>query len=226
MKKIDAVAYCRVSSIGQKKGAGLGRQESEIKAYAKSNNYKISTVYKEAFTGTESSRPQFETMIADLLDNGCRVVIVECLDRLARDLAIQLQLIALLASKGITLINSMTGQDVTNPSDDMSRCMLQVQGSFAELDKRLLVRKLRKGRQAKKEKDGRCEGRKPYGHYDSEKKTLARIKELHRKRQGKLRRGPEEIARILNGEGLLTRKGTPWFGATVGSIIKYHGWHS
>ena len=225
--KTLCVGYCRVSSIGQKKtGAGLDRQEKEIRAYAKQAGYKISMVYKEAFTGTEIDRPIFETMVTDLLDNGCRVIIVERLDRLARDLAIQLQLTALLAGKGITLISADTGQNCTNPSDPMIKAMCQVAGAFAELDKNLLVRKLRKGRQAKKEKTGSCEGRKAYGHYPDEIKTLARIKELHHKQQNKPRRGPSEIARILNDEKLVTRKGTEWCRQTVFQIIKYNGWHS
>jgi DNA invertase Pin-like site-specific DNA recombinase len=225
--KTLAVGYCRVSSIGQKKtGAGLERQAKDILTFAKKNNYRIQKVYKEAFTGTETARPVFETMVADLLSNGIRTIIVECLDRLARDLAIQLQLIALLASKGITLINAMTGQDVTNPTDAMTKAMIQIQGTFAELDKNLLIRKLKKGRQAKKEKTGSCEGRKPFGYYDNEKEILARIRDLHRKPQGKPRRGPSEIARTLNDEKRFTRKGTKWTRQAIHQVIKYNGWHS
>ena len=48
-----------------------------------------------------------------MLSNGCRVIIVERLDRLARDLGIQLQLVGLLCSKGITLMSADTQQDAT-----------------------------------------------------------------------------------------------------------------
>lgn len=188
--KTEAVAYCRVSSIGQQKtGTGLDRQEQTIRAYAKAD-YKLLKVYHEAFTGTENDRPVFEVMLAELLDNGCRVIICECLDRIARDLSVQLQITALLASKGITLINAMTGQDVTNPTDPMTLAMIQIQGSFAQLDKNLLIRKLKKGRQAKRETTGRCEGRKPYGHYAGEAEILERIKQLNRKAQNEKRLGP------------------------------------
>ena len=225
--KIEAVGYCRVSSIGQQKtGTGLDRQEKDIKAYAKQNGYKLTAVYREAFTGTENDRPVFETMIVDLLDNGCRVIICECLDRLARDLSIQLQIIALLANKGITLINAMTGQNCTSPTDPMTKTMIQVQGAFAELDKNLLIRKLKKGRQAKKEKTGKCEGRKPYGYYPGESEILARIKELHRKPQSEPRLSPGRIATILNRECVPNRKGTQWYSETVRRIIARSGWHT
>ena len=223
--KTEAVGYCRVSSIGQQKtGTGLSRQEEAIRAYAKQSGYKLSEVYREAFTGTENDRPVFETMLVDLLDNGCRVILVECLDRLARDLSVQLQIIALLASKKITLINAMTGQDCTNPSDPMTKTMIQMQGAFAELDKTLLVQKLKKGRQAKKEKTGSCEGRKPYGYYPGEAEILDRIKQLNRKFKYEKRRSFSEIARILNQEGLPNRKGTQWFAATISNIIRYNNW--
>ena len=224
--KTKAVGYCRVSSAGQQKtGTGLDRQEKTIKSYAKQAGYNLSQVYYETFTGTENDRPVFETMLADLLDNGCRLIICECLDRLARDLSVQLQIIALLANKNITLINAMTGQDVTSPSDPMSKAMIQVQGSFAELDKNLLIRKLKKGRQAKKQKSGSCEGRKPFGYYPGESKILDRIRQLHRKIKSQKRLGPYEIAAVLNKENLPSRKGMPWHGRTVGRIIKRLGWN-
>jgi DNA invertase Pin-like site-specific DNA recombinase len=223
--KIDAVGYCRVSSVGQQNtGSGLGRQEATIRAYAKKAGYKIVKVYREAFTGTETERPVFEDMLAEILDNGCRTIICECLDRLARDLSVQLQIIALLANKGITLINAMTGQDVTNPSDPMTLAMIQVQGAFAQLDKNLLVRKLKKGREAKYGQPGWSEGRKPFGYLPGEKQTLARIKQLHRKMKGEKRRGPYEIANILNKENLPTRAGGKWYGSVVARIIKRMGW--
>ena len=218
--KIECVGYCRVSGKGQTAGTGLDRQEQAIRAYAKKNNYKLLQIYLEAFTGTESARPVFEDMLADLLSNGCRIIIVECLDRLARDLAVQLQIIALLASKKITLINAMTGQDVTAPSDPMSRAMIQIQGSFAELDKSLLVRKLKKGRQAKRSKDGYCEGRKPFGFYPAEADTVNRIKQLYRKKPGEDRLSCYQIAKALNREDRKTRQGGIWRDTQIRAILK------
>ena len=41
---------------------------------------------------------------------------------------------------------------------------------------RLPLAKLRKAREAKKAKTGRCEGRKPYGFFEGEEKVVKRIK--------------------------------------------------
>ena len=140
-KKI-AVGYCRVSSSGQQKnGTGLDRQEQIVTDYAQQHNYELALVYIEAMTGTDAERPEFTRMLSDLLSNGCRVIIVERLDRLARDLGIQMQLVGLLCSKGITLISADTSQDITAAfsGDPMLKAMVQVQGVFAELDKSILV---------------------------------------------------------------------------------------
>jgi DNA invertase Pin-like site-specific DNA recombinase len=221
MAKKQAVAYCRVSSKGQREGTGLDRQEQIIKSYAKQSGYELTNLYQEAMTGTDADRPVFTQMITDLLSNGCRTIIIESLDRLARDLAVQMKLIALLIARKITLIVASTGRDVTSDmlADPMLKAMVQVQGVFAELDKSLLVRKLRNAREKKRSEDGRCEGRKPFGFYPGESETLERIKVLYRKKPGEKRLGFYQIATILNKEGRPTRKGTPWTGSHITLII-------
>jgi len=216
-----------VSSKGQQKdGTGLDRQSEVITDFAKKNNYSLIDVYKEAMTGTDADRPEFLQMLADLLSNGCRTIIIERLDRLARDLSVQMQLVGLLCSKGITLLSADTGTDVTASyaGDPMMKAMLQVQGVFAELDKSMLVKKLRKARQAKKAKTGSCEGQKPFGSLPGESETIERIRQLNRKIKYEKRKGPYEIARILNDEKRPTRHGRPWSGVVVKQIIARHGW--
>lgn len=225
---MEAVAYCRVSSKGQEKdGTGLDRQSEVITKFAKNNDYGVINIYKEAMTGTDAERPEFLQMLADLLSNGCRTIIIERLDRLARDLTVQMQLVGLLCSKGITLISADTGTDVTSSyaGDPMMKAMLQVQGVFSELDKSMLVNKLRKARQAKKEKTGcSVEGQKPFGSRPGESDTIDRIKQLNRKIKNIKRLGPYEIATILNKEKRPTRHGKPWSGVVVKRIIARHGW--
>jgi DNA invertase Pin-like site-specific DNA recombinase len=224
--KIEAVAYCRVSSKGQQKnGTGLDRQEDDIRSFAEQNGYNLTRVYYEAHTGTETVRPILEDVIVDLTSNGCRVVIVECLDRLARDLAVQMQLIALLRSKKITLINAMTGDDATNPKDPMAKAMLQVQGAFAELDKSLIVKKLKRGRDKARAKapESYREGRQPFGFRDGETVTVERIKALYRKKPGEDRLTCHAIAKVLNREDRPTRTGALWSNNSVKTILKRLG---
>ena len=136
---------------------------------------------------------------------------------------IQNQLVVMLCSKGLTLISADTQQDVTAAflGDPMLKAMIQVQGVFAELDKSMLVAKLRKSREAMRAKTGRCEGRKPYGFYEGEEKLIKRIKKLHRKPRGEKRLGPYQIARILNREGKWRpHHAKEWYGSHVSAILK------
>ena len=95
-----------------------------------------------------------------------------------------------------------------------------MQGVFAELDKSMLVAKLKKARDAKKAKTGRCEGRKPYGYYEEEAALIKRIRQLHRKPRGGKRLGPYQITRILNKEGWPTSDAAEWYGSHVSAILK------
>ena len=113
---MKAFGYVRVSSQGQVDGDGFRRQEEEISAYCKANKIELVDVYREeGVSGTtdETDRPAFQEMVSAILKNGVRTVIVEGLDRLAREYRIQETLIVYLAEKCITLINARTGENVT-----------------------------------------------------------------------------------------------------------------
>jgi len=220
-----AVAYLRVSGRGEGDGYGFDRQAENIAAWAKHTGTEITATYREegvSGTNDESQRPAFAEMVEDLLSNGCRTVVVESLDRFARDLGVQMQLLAYLAAKELTLISAATGDDITGAiqEDPMRKAMVQMQGVFAELEKNLLVRKLKNARKLKRAAAGRCEGRKPFGSHPGELRTLARIKELSRKPKGRDPRTPGQIAKILNAEGLPSRSGKPWSKQAVAGIVK------
>ena len=221
-----AFGYLRVSGRGQVKGHGLKRQREIVQEYATRHGIDLVHIYTDSHTGTEADRPAFVEMLGEILGNGVRVVIVECLDRLARDLIVQTTLLAKLESEGVTLISASTGEDVTASmrDDPMRKALVQIQGVFAELDKSLLVRKLRKGREAKRASEGRCEGRKPFGAMDGEQDTLSRIRQLRRKPRNGERRSYGEVARTLNRESRPSRSGRPWTRGTVHAVCKRLGW--
>jgi site-specific DNA recombinase len=222
------VAYLRVSGKGQVDGYGFDRQQDAVGAWAARAGATIERVYREeGISGAkdETHRPAFTQMVEDLLSNGCRTIVVESLDRFARDLGVQMQLLAYLLSKGLRLISASTGDDVTAAMEDdpMRKAMVQMQGVFSELDKNLTVRKLRKARATKKAETGRCEGRKPFGHYPGEAETLAQIRHLHRKPHGdERRRSLQAIADLLNAEPdkYPTRSGKPWTKQVLHQIVR------
>ena len=135
----------------------------------------------------EADRPAFQEMLSEILKDGVRTVVVEGLDRLAREYRIQETLLIYLASKGIDLISAGTKENVTEAimADPMRKALVQIQGVFAELEKNLLVKKLRVARERKRKETGKCEGRKSYQEAMPENcRAIERNRMDHHKREG------------------------------------------
>ena len=211
-----AFAYLRVSGKGQVDGDGFTRQHEAIKKYATANDMKIVRTFREeGVSGTKDleNRPALQDLLLALYTNGVRTVIIEKLDRLARDLMIQETIIGDLRKKGFQVI-SAAEPDLC--SDDPSRKLVrQIFGAIAEYDKAMTVLKLRGARQRMRAKQGRCEGRKPYGCHPGEQPILERMRIL--RAQGM---AVDTIAATFNAEDLKTRSGGLWYGSTIARILK------
>ena len=216
---MKAVGYARVSSAGQEDGDGLARQGREMMGFADERGLSIVSIFQESESGTSDfeDRPVFMEMIEFCIDQEIGVIIIEGLDRLAREMRVQEALLIYLVSKNLTLLSARTGEDVTEAvsRDPMRKALIQIQGVFAELEKGMLVQKLRKARTQVKLSTGRCEGRKPYGHYEPEVKIRD---EMVRMWLGGT--NYTAIARSLNMRDLKTRSGGQWHPKTVSRIIK------
>ena len=222
----ELFAYLRVSDRSQIDKGGFDRQIKAIKSFCKHQGYTISHIYREeGVSGTkdELDRPVFQDMITAILSNGNRTIIVESLDRLARELRVQEQILMYLARKDISLISANTGEDVTRAilSDPMKKALIQIQGVFAELDKSQLVRKLKRGREKAKQDRGKCEGRKHYGEESEEERTiLKRITYMRRLSRGQQKRMSfQKIADVLNDDGIKTRLNKNWTATGVKNVI-------
>jgi len=215
---VKAFAYLRVSGKSQIDGDGFPRQEAAIRAYAKAQDIKLVRIFEEqGISGSKEicERPAFISMMEALHANGTRLVLVESLGRLARDLMVQETILHDLKSHGFELV-SVSEPDLC--SDDPSRkLMRQIMGAFHEYEKQMIVVKLRGARL--RMKAGRCEGRKPFGSYPGEPETLRRIEELNA--SGETRTA---IANILTAEGFRTRSGGEWLQPTVSKILNRIEW--
>ena len=134
-----AYAYLRVSGQGQVSGDGFTRQLEAIKKYAAHADIKIVKVYREmGVSGTTDweSRPAFSEMMAAMLANGTRTVLVERLDRCARDLMVQESIIADFKRKGLTIV-SVAEPDLC--SEDPTRVLFrQMLGAFSQYEKSMI----------------------------------------------------------------------------------------
>jgi DNA invertase Pin-like site-specific DNA recombinase len=211
---MKAFAYLRVSGKGQVDGDGFPRQLAAIQAYAAANGITIARVYREkGVSGSADGmdRPAWVEMIGCILANGVRTVVIERLDRLARDLMIQEHILQDLQRRGITLI-SVAEPDLC--SDDPSRkLMRQIMGAIAEYDRRMVVLKLRGARQRMRTREGRCEGAKAYGTLDGEAGVLQRIHSMRTSGDSF-----QAIAAALNAEGIAPRRGVRWHPYAVARI--------
>ena len=210
-----AFAYLRVSGKGQVKGDGFPRQLKAIREYAKAHDIRIVKIYREeGVSGTKDleNRPALLEMMQALHGNGVKLILVEKLDRLARDLMIQETIIGDLRKYWFELV-SVAEPDLCQ-DDPTRKLMRQIFGAISEYEKTMIVIKLRGARQRKKARTGRCEGRKPYGHYPGEKRVVERMRALRKEGLGF-----DRLAARLNAEEFRTRKGTPWHGFGVNRIL-------
>jgi len=211
-----AFAYLRVSGKGQVDGDGFPRQTAAIKAYAKDHDIRIvKTFREEGVTGSKETmdRPAWVEMMSTLHGNGVKTILIEKLDRLARDLMVQEACIGDLRKNGFTLVSVMEPDLMA--TDATRVLMRQLLGAVAQYEKTQIVIKLRAARTRMKAQEGRCEGRKPFGFFEGEQAVIDHMKALRATGMGF-----DKIAATLNNEGVPTRKaGKRWFGFTVNKIL-------
>ena len=208
--------YLRVSGEGQLRGDGFERQRIACHTYARGNNLRIVREYCErAVPGaTElAHRPALTELLEALAGDGVRTILIERLDRLARNLMTQESILAEIHKHSFELISALEPDLLAN---DPTRIMLrQILGSVAQYDKSMIVAKLRGARERIRAREGRCEGRKPFGDREGEQAVIQSMRELQA--QGfTLRR----IAEQLNQEGRPTRLRGHWHATMVGRNLK------
>jgi DNA invertase Pin-like site-specific DNA recombinase len=210
-----AFSYLRVSGRGQLDGDGFPRQAETITRYAAANGIEIVEEFREnGVSGTKEldDRPALAELLVALEENGVHMVVIEKLDRLARDLMVQETILADMRKRGFTLISA---HEPDLCSDEPTRkLMRQIMGAIAEYDKSMIVAKLRAARQRKKARTGRCEGSKPFGHSEGHRPTIDRILSL--RASG---RGMDTIAQTLNAEGHLSKTGGKWYAPAVRNVL-------
>jgi DNA invertase Pin-like site-specific DNA recombinase len=211
-----AFGYLRVSGDSQIDGDGFPRQKAAITKWAAANGVKIVRWFEEkGVSGTLLERPALSEMMIALMSNGTSLVVVEKLDRVARDQMVQETIIQSLLKQGFELLSAASGEENLCGNDPGRKLMRTIMGAIAEYDKQMIVLKLRAARERSKAKQGKCEGRKSYGFREGEQTIINRMKKL--RADGK---NFEQIAAMFNGEGITTRKpGGKWFPATIRKIV-------
>lgn len=214
---MKAVGYLRVSGISQADSSkdGLPRQQAAITAFAEAKGIELVRFYSDdGVSGTKEieDRPALFELRADLMAGDVRLVIVESVSRLARDLLVSETILADFKKQGIEVL-STTEPDLAS-NEPSRKFVRQILSAVAELDRATIVARMKHGRDHARASGKRYAGRFPYGHRPGETAVIDRVH--HLRRQGW---NAAKIAALLNEEGYKTRKGTRFFPMQVARIL-------
>jgi DNA invertase Pin-like site-specific DNA recombinase len=220
---MNVISYLRVSGQSQVDGDGFDRQREAVGKFCEINNLDIRHQYREeGVSGTVEGleRPAFASAInhAETQDAS---IIVERLDRLARDLMVQELLLQECRLRGVKVFaaDQPGAIDLASNEGDPTRVLIrQIMGALAQWEKSVIVKKLRTARDRKRKETGRCEGRKLFGTDNlDQKKVLLRILEMR-----DIRFPIRQIKMALDAEGFQTSKGKGFSVSFIGELCRRH----
>lgn len=207
-----AIGYVRVSTTDQLDGLGLDIQRASIEQLATEHGYTLAHIYAdEGISGKEDIGTR--TGLGDALrhlGDGASVLIIPKLDRLARDLMVQEQVLAEAWRHGAAVVSCVETERVycqpDNPDDPSRTLIRQVLGAVAAYERAMIRHRMVTGRRRRIATDGYAGGPEPYGWTDpTEQAILAHVE--HARQHGTTWRN---IAHQLNNAGHVKRNGKRW----------------
>jgi DNA invertase Pin-like site-specific DNA recombinase len=152
MKK-RAVIYARVSTGDQH----VETQLLDLREMAKQRGCEIVREFTDIISGSKAKRPELDQLMADARRHRFDIVLVAAFDRIARNVRHFLDVLDELNHLGVEFVSRRENIDTSGP---LGRAMLTIVGAISELERSLIVERVRAGmRRAKLE--GRRIGRAP-----------------------------------------------------------------
>lgn len=226
---MNVIAYLRVSGRSQIEGDGPDRQRESIQAFCTTHKLKLTAEFFEAgVSGTVDGldRPKFAEMLEVIQtkrQNGTSVegIIIERMDRIARDLMVSEVLLAECRKRKIQVFSVDQGILIDMASDgvDPTRVLIrQIMGALAQWEKTTLVNKLR----AARIRTGRFGGFKKQPLSDKEKQIFHFLQEARIMGQYVTPEPPtlETLAGMLNDAGWKTGGGKDWNRQAVHAFMR------
>jgi DNA invertase Pin-like site-specific DNA recombinase len=145
--------YLRVSTLDQHPETQL----HDLRLMAQQRGYQIVDEYVDKISGVRAKRPGLDQMLRDVRRGRFDIVMVWAFDRLARSVRHLLEVLDELNRSQIEFISFRENIDTGGP---LGRALIVIIGAIAELERNLIVERVRAGmRRAKLE--GRHIGRRP-----------------------------------------------------------------
>lgn len=232
MPTMKLAAYMRVSTDAQaEQGMGLPIQADTISRWAQNAKHVISVWAQDAGqsggTGLDD-RGGLANALEAIRRGQVQGLVVARLDRLARDLVLQEQLLAEVRRLGGRVYSCSAGEDaylVDDPADPSRKLIRQVLGAVAEYERGMIRLRLQAGIDRKRAEGGYWGGQPPYGWKAEggelvvEPAEYAQIELMLAARQ----QGASlmEIATMLNRLEVPTKHGGRWQKNTIRRILAH-----
>src|ERR1039457_623073 len=140
--------YARVSTEEQREGQNIDSQVAELERFSREKGWPITGIYKdEGWSGGVMERPELDRLRDDAQKAVFDAVLINDVDRLARDVAHLGVIKRDLERHGIKVIFRKLPTD-TSPTYNL---MVNILGSFAEFERELITDRTRRGRRHKVE---------------------------------------------------------------------------
>lgn len=223
LNKKKVVAYCRVSTLEQKKkGYGIDIQIRDASIFAERRGLLIEKFYRdEGESGVKENRGGLRHLMRDCRSGRISIVILPSLDRLSREVRSAENLFHDFKNLRVQIMIVDMPQYKGENKDILIR---QIMEAIAEDNRREIIERLYKGRQERVRKGLFPGGNLPYGYFRKNK-----IVGIHADEAEIVRRIYElaadsltgkAIAGELNGLGLERRNGKHWTQRQVCRILQ------
>lgn len=200
-------------------------QERTIRSWARANGHRVAELYTdEATSGTSdlAGRPGLAQALAAVKSGRVKAIAVYRVDRLARDLILQEQLLREIALAGGRVHSASAAEDIhlgDDPADPTRALIRQVLGSVSQYERAMIRLRMQAGARSKAEAGGYAYGGPPYGWRAVNKELVAVPEEQEAMRMAATMRQTgasyREICNALTEANMLTRKENPWSPASL-----------
>src|SRR5439155_17687976 len=140
--------YARVSTEEQREGQTIDSQVEELKRFAQERGWEITGVYKdEGWSGSILARPELDRLRDDASKGSLNAVMINDVDRLARDVTHLGVIKRDLERHGVQVIFRKLPSE-KSPTHNL---MVNILGSFAEFEREMIADRTRRGKRHKVE---------------------------------------------------------------------------